>query len=112
MIIDHRVYSFKPLTVPTFLKVYETYGYPVQIKYLGKPIGWYVTEHGEQNSVVHLWQFESVEDRAQKRAAMMQDPDWLDYLAKVRDLDILLKQSSNIVQPASFFTPYALPNSD
>ena len=35
MIVDHRTYAVKPGSLPTFLKIYEEQGWPLQQKHLG-----------------------------------------------------------------------------
>ena len=41
MIIDHRTYTFHPLKLGKWLKLYQEKGLPVQYKYLGKPLAMY-----------------------------------------------------------------------
>lgn len=84
MIVDHRTYTLRPGTLNAFLKAYIDEGHPIQIKHLGKPIGWYVSHDiGELNQIVHLWQYEDFADRDRRRTALFADPAWLAYLAKV-----------------------------
>src|SRR5665811_2114752 len=57
-------------------------GYPVQLRYMGEPLCYLVAESGALNTLVHAWVYESASDREQKRAKMMQDPDWKVFLAE------------------------------
>ena len=43
MIIDHRTYTFHPLKMAKWLKLYQEKGLPVQYKYLGQPLAMYRT---------------------------------------------------------------------
>ncbi len=84
MIIDHRTYTLKPGTLPLYVKAYVDEGHAIQIGHLGKPLGWYTCHDiGPLNQIVHLWQYDDLADRERRRAAMMADPAWLAYLAKV-----------------------------
>jgi hypothetical protein len=84
MIIDHRTYTLKPGTLPLYVKAYVDEGHAIQIKHLGKPLGWYTsTDIGALNQIVHLWQYDDLIDRERRRAAMMADPAWLAYIAIV-----------------------------
>lgn len=102
MIIDHRTYTFYPLKLGPWLKLYEEYGLPVQLRHLGKLIGFFQTEIGPLNQVVHLWGFEDLSERQRRRAAMAEDPDWDDFLQKNAELGALRHQEDKIVVPVSF----------
>ena len=43
-------------------------------QYLGEPYGYFVTETGDLNQFVHMWRYDSMADREQRRAAMYRDP--------------------------------------
>src|ERR687892_343584 len=60
MIIDHRTYTMHLSKLPKWLKLYEEHGLPVQQRHLGKLIGFFVSEIGPLNQVVHLWQNEEL----------------------------------------------------
>ncbi len=67
-------------------EIYLKQGYEVQRKYLGEPVGYYLTEFGEINEIIHMWRYESMEDRTAKRAAMIADPKWIEFLLAIRPL--------------------------
>jgi len=102
MIVDHRTYTVIPGKLPELLKIYEEYGLPLQRKYLGEPIGWYVSmDIGELNQVVHMWQYEDLADRAARRAKLAADPGWQDYIKF--GMPLLQKMENKILSPAPFF---------
>ncbi len=83
MIIDHRTYTLFPGTLPAYLKFYEEVGYSIQSKYLGKPVAFFTSmDIGELNQIVHLWGYDSLSDRAEKRAKLLGDADWKAYSAQ------------------------------
>jgi len=102
MIVEQRTYTIKPLRTADFLALYERAALPLQKKYLGRLIGFYVSEIGPLNQVVHLWGFDSLAERERRRAAMEQDPGWTPYREQLRDLDVLLAQETKILKPVSF----------
>ena len=77
MIVQHRTYTLKALHTGEFLKLYERAALPLQHKYLGHLIGFYVSEIGPLNEVVHLWGFASLAERERRRALMEADPAWV-----------------------------------
>ncbi len=84
MIVDLRTYTLVPGRLAAYLELYEKEGLPIQQKHLGKPLGYFVTEIGTLNQVVHLWGYESQSDRERRRNAMEADPDWIAFRKKER----------------------------
>ena len=101
MIVDHRTYTLHPGKIKEYVDRYEREGLGVQSRYLGRPLGWYISmDIGMLNQVVHLWAYESIEDRAQRRAALAADPEWQAFL-KVQ-LPLVQTMENKILQPAPF----------
>ena len=86
MIAELRTYTLKPLRARDFLALYERAALPLQKKYLGHLVGFFVSEVGPLNQVVHLWAFDSLAERERRRKEMEQDPAWPAYLDAVRDV--------------------------
>ncbi len=105
MIFDHRTYTCRPGTIKKQLALYGEHGFPVQCRHLGHPWLYSATEIGDVNSYVHIWAFESIADRAEKRAAMQADPDWQAYLANSAEAGNLIRQENKILTAVSFFEP-------
>ncbi len=102
MIVDHRTYAVKPGKLNEYLKLYETEAYPLQLKYLGHNLGWYVSNDiGPLSQVVHLWAYESLADRDARRTAMANDPAWGVFLEKA--MPLLDRMDNKILRPAPFF---------
>ena len=102
MIVEMRTYTLKPLRTADFLNLYEQAALPLQLKYLGHLIGFYVSELGPLNQVVHLWGFDSLAERESRRLAMERDPGWTAYREALRDLDVILAQESKILKTTAF----------
>lgn len=84
--------------------MYEAEGLAIQRPILGNLVGYFTTEFGPLNQVVHLWAYASLEDRAKRRAKLLSDPSWTAYAAKVQPL--VLWQENKILVPAPF-SPWA-----
>jgi len=103
VILDLRTYTMVPGRLGAFLKLYEAEGLPVQIRHQGNPVGYYVTEIGTHNQVVHMWQYESLADREQRRAALERDPEWIAYRERSGAAGNVQHQENKILRPAPFF---------
>jgi hypothetical protein len=100
MIYEERDYRIKAGKLSEFVKVYGEYGLALQKEHLGTFIAYFTTEIGELNHVVAIWSYDSLDQRAAKRRAMLADPRWQDYLAKVDGLiDI---QNTRILNPVVY----------
>jgi hypothetical protein len=102
MIVELRTYTIKPLRTGDFLAVYERLALPLQKKYLGRLIGFFVSEVGPLNEVVHLWAFDSLAERERRRAEMEADPGWAEYRNAVRELDAIQQQETKLLKSVPF----------
>ncbi len=105
MLIDMRTYNVKPGTLGKQLKLYEEHGWDTQRKHLGEPLAFLTTESGaDVNCYVHIWVYDSAEDRMRRRAAMMADPAWHRYKQIDGDAGYLIRQENRLMTPATFAT--------
>ncbi len=58
MIVEERCYTVKPGTVHVYYQDYQPRGLEIQTRILGNLIGYFHTEIGEINQIVHLWGYE------------------------------------------------------
>lgn len=105
MIIDHRTYTVAHGRMAQYLDLYQRVALPIQLKYLGRLLGFYVSEIGPLNQVVHLWGFDSLADRDARRAKMAADPAWTAYRQSIAG--IFTHQENKILVPAAFSPPIA-----
>jgi hypothetical protein len=61
MYVEERMYTLKIAAVPEYLRHYQNEGMKVQLKHLPHLVGYYFTEVGGLNMIVHLWAYESLE---------------------------------------------------
>jgi len=105
VLIDLRTYTVRPGTTPAQLALYEKFGYPVQLRYMGEPHFYLTAETGELNTIVHGWVYDSAGDREQKRAQMAKDPDWKVYLGENAKAGNIIAQRTSLMVPVSFAPP-------
>ena len=100
MIIEMRTYLLKPTTLKKFLDIYDNEIRETHVAILGNQIGFFYTELGELNKVVHLYGYDSYEDRDKRRAILVKNKDFNNYLAKVENLIVHMK--NEILLPTEF----------
>lgn len=100
MIVEMRTYSLTPGSVGKWLRLYEEKGLHVHKEILGKLIGYFHTEIGDVNEVIHMWGYESFEDRQQRRAQLAKNANWQAFL--VDALPILRTQQIKLLNCATF----------
>ncbi|KAF1043450.1 NIPSNAP family protein [Xylophilus sp.] len=76
MIFEHRTYTVHHGRMEDYLERYERQALPIQLRHLGRLLGFFVSEIGPLNQVVHIWVYDSLADRERRRAAMEADPAW------------------------------------
>lgn len=103
MLVEQRTYTTHPGKWRDYLALYEAEGLAIQQRILGRMVGYYTAEIGELNQIVHMWAYTDLNERAERRAALMADPQWLSYVQRM--LPLLVKQESKILTPAPFFKP-------
>lgn len=87
MIVEERCYVLHPtFSVNDFMDVLRRDGLEIQRSTLGGLIGYFITEVGELNAIVSLWQYDTFEDRGRRRAQLAADPGWQNYLKQVRPM--------------------------
>ena len=100
MIVEMRTYTLHPGQSANYLRLYEAEGLATQTRILGKLVGYYSSETGDVNQVIHLWAYDDFAERQKRRAALWAEPVWLAYVPKVGPL--IVSQQSKILNPASF----------
>lgn len=100
MFYEMRTYRLKNGAIPAYLKVVEDEGIAIQKQHLGELVGYFFSEIGVINEIVHIWAFTSLDDRQARRSRLMADPAWQAFLPKIRDL--IEVAENKILKPAPF----------
>ncbi|AYG63682.1 NIPSNAP family protein [Rhizobium jaguaris] len=100
MFYEIRTYRLKNGAIPQYLKVVEDEGIAIQKAHLGNLVGYFYSEIGTINEIVHIWAYASLDDREERRQRLASDPQWQAFLPKIRDLIELAE--NKIMKPANF----------
>lgn len=100
MIYEMRTYRMKVGSVPAYLKLVEQDGIAVQKSHLGQLVGYFSSEIGALNEIVHIWAYQDLNDRAARRAQLAADPRWQVFLPKIQAL--IETMENKILLPAAF----------
>lgn len=107
MIVDQRTYATRPGRLQEFVDTFAAQGLPLYTRYCGTLIGYFTSESGPLNQVVHLWGYADAADRDARRAALVRDPGWQAFLDVA--LPLLSSQESRLLKPTAFSPKFALP---
>lgn len=100
MIVDHRTYDVIPGKLPSYVELYKAKGWPLQKKYLQNCLGWYISmDIGTLSQIVHMWGYESLQDRVERRARLAADPAWQDFLKEA--MPMLQRMENKILSPVA-----------
>ena len=98
MIIEQRTYTLHPGKVPEYMRLYEAEGLKAQEHILGNLVGWYSVDFGPQNQIIHMWAYDSYEERERRRAELGTSVAWQAFLPKI--LPLILRQENKTLMPA------------
>ena len=116
MIYELRTYTVKPGTIGDMVKAASTVSRDIRKDDFGKLEGYWSTEIGPLNQVMHLWSYDDLNARARLRGELAKNPRWnSEYLPLIRPLmmrqDIrLLNAVKAPVAPASTGNIYEFRN--
>jgi hypothetical protein len=100
MIYEIRTYRMKVGAVAAYLKIVEEEGIEVQKSHLGTLVGYFSSEIGPLNEIVHIWAYADLVDRDRRRKALAEDPRWRAVLAKI--VPLIETMENKIMLPAAF----------
>ncbi|CAB3715183.1 NIPSNAP family protein [Paraburkholderia rhynchosiae] len=100
MYYEIRTYQIRTGAVPAYLKLVEEEGIELQKRYLGELVGYFFSEIGPLNQIVHMWAYPSLDERESRRQRLAQDPQWQAFIPKIQAL--METMESKIMKPAAF----------
>ena len=100
MIVEERIYTVQATKARAFMKIVEDGGYAIQSAHLGEAVGYFYTEFGPLNQIVHLWKYRDMDDRARRRAALAADPRWQEVVKQLSAL--IVQQENKLLIPGNF----------
>ena len=101
MIYELRTYTVKPGTVGDMVKAASTVSVDIRGNNFGKLEGYWFTEIGPLNQVMHLWSYSDLNERARLRGELARNARWSsEYIPLIRP--ILMRQEVrllNVLRP-------------
>ena len=94
-----RTYTLHPGKVAEFEALIEREALPHLTKYASL-VGWWSTDIGPLNQVVHLWAYENLGERERARRRQGEDATLAAFRPKAQQL--VVSQESKILVPSSF----------
>lgn len=107
MILEIRTYTLKPGKMDDYWQLYRDLGAEVVAPGKKHLLGYYASDIGMLNQVVHIWQFRDMAERQALRDQMAAKPEWQAHLARIRPL--MISQETQILKPSpvAHMSPFA-----
>jgi hypothetical protein len=87
MLYELRTYTVKPGTIGDMVKAAGTVARDIRGNNFGKLEGYWQTEIGPLNQVMHLWSYSDFAERARLRAELAKNPRWTgEYIPLIRPM--------------------------
>lgn len=104
-IYEKRTYSVTVGQMTEVIRLYSTLGYPALEAggFSKKLIGYFTSDTGELHQLMHLWRFDSDDDRRAFWKRLFEDQD---FMAFARQLRPLIKTQSNQLLLAAPWGPH------
>src|SRR5256885_11018438 len=80
MLVEQRTYTAHPGKWRDYMALYQTEGLELQQRILGRMVGYYTSDSGPLNQIVHLWAYTDLNERAERRARLLAEPRWQAYV--------------------------------
>src|SRR5512142_712937 len=104
MIFELRTYTLVPGTQGDYVRLAIEVGRKIRGDDYGTLEGYWTTEFGSLNQLVHLWSYADLNERERLRAALAKNDAWTrEYIPKVRPM--MLAQQNKILSPQTPFKP-------
>ena len=102
MIYDMRTYDIAMGKTQEYMAAVREIALPVRESYGIKLAGWYYTDVGTLNRVVHIWAYRDYAHFDEAREAFRTDERWVnDYVPRVKGM--ILRQENQLMRASDFF---------
>lgn len=101
MFYEMRTYRLRPGTVQSYLKLVENEGIAIQKSHLGVLVCYLHSEIGPLNEIIHIWRYQSLDDREKRRNSLAENPAWQAFVPKIQVL--IETMESKILRSAPFW---------
>ena len=105
VIYEQRTYCVTVGQMPEVVRLYSTLGYPALEAggFSKNLVGYFISDTGELHQLMHLWKFDSDEDRRAHWKRLFADADFMAFAKQLRPL---LKTQSNQLLVAAPWGPH------
>jgi NIPSNAP len=100
VLVEERTYHVYTGKLPEVVRMYAEEGTELQQAHLGHLIGAFTVDIGDLSSIVQLWGYEDLNQRAERRAKLQADPRWKSFLARLTPM--IHTQRNRILVPTAF----------
>ncbi|MCB2002646.1 MAG: NIPSNAP family protein [Rhodoferax sp.] len=107
MLVEMRTYVLHAGKTAVFLDAMEREGLAIERPILGRLLGYYSTEIGTLNQIIHLWGYDSFEERTRRRQQLAQDRAWQRFVPTV--MPFIRDMHNQLLTPAPFASIETLP---
>ncbi len=102
MYFEMRTYTIRTGMINEYMSLFEKVGLPILERY-SELVGYWYTDIGELNQVIHIWRYESLDRRTIQRRKLYEDPDWKSKF--LPDAMRMLEKQENKIMHAASFSP-------
>jgi hypothetical protein len=100
MVYELRTYQLRPGAVSGYFEFFAANGLAIITKY-AEMVGYFRTETGALNRIVHLWRYRDRQHRSEQRAKLIADSQWQTAFLE-HGMSLLLDQQSQLLEPLPF----------
>jgi len=102
MYFEMRIYTIRPGMLSDYMSHFENIGLPI-IKRYAELVGYWYTDIGDLNQVIHIWRYESLDQRTARRKKLFEDREWQSKF--LPDAMRMLEKQENRIMHAAGFSP-------
>jgi len=105
VIYEERTYSVTVGKMSEVVRLYKDLGWPALDAggFSKKLVGYFISDTGELHQLIHLWRFDSDEDRRDFWRRLLEDKDFMAFAAQLRPL---VKTQNNQLLVAAPWGPH------
>lgn len=100
MLVEMRTYLLHTGKLGAFLECMENEGLIIERPILGRLLGYYTSEIGPLNQVIHLWGYDSFDERTRRRKALSDNGAWQQFVPKA--MPFIRDMHNQLLTPAPF----------
>ena len=94
-----RTYTLQVGKLSEAFQLYKELGWPaLEVSYADKLVGYFTSDVGTLNQLIHLWKFDDDADRRNHWQTLFKDQQFMAFAAKIRPL--ILKQEVQLLHAA------------